>query len=110
MKRYNVMLVLSLMVISLMFVACGISKDNIAETVKVSLQQKLTEQAMFKGHGLNVKSINVIHKNGNEYKGLATVTKGSKKAQIILDITVDGEQVMWQIPAGGMAPLVKLIY
>ncbi|WGI31706.1 hypothetical protein [Mycolicibacterium aubagnense] len=51
---------------------------------------------------LHVKVIHVdlVNKAGNEYKGIATVTTGGKTRDVPIDVTADGDKVVWEAAPG----------
>lgn len=53
---------------------------------------------------LKVTNVDVVHSSGNDYRGIATVLtpKGSSH-DVLVDITADGETVLWSAPPGSFA-------
>lgn len=84
----------------LLFISCGNSTTEIAETVKFSLQETLSSDPDFKGYDLKVKSIDVMHKSGNSYQGFAYIDFKGKEHSIKIDILANGDDVMWEAPEG----------
>jgi hypothetical protein len=84
----------------LLFISCGNSTDEIAETVKYSLQETLVSDPDFKEYDLKVKSVDVMHQSGNSYKGFAYIDFKGKEHSIKIDILADGDDVMWEAPEG----------
>lgn len=78
----------------------GPSESDIAAQLKDSLQQELRtgQMAQFR---LQVVDVQVIHASGNQYKGVADVrTVRGALHQVALDVTTDGDRVLWQTSPG----------
>lgn len=60
-----------LFVLLLFFVTCSPSREEIAEKVKRSMQQKFDDS--YQKGALIVKSVKVLKKNENQYQGIAEV-------------------------------------
>lgn len=85
---------------------CGPSTDKLGETVKSGLQTKLdTEPALSRYH-MSVSAVSVMHSNGNEYKGIATVEYNGVSHDVPIEVTADGEKMMWKVDQGGFGFLV----
>jgi hypothetical protein len=80
--------------------ACEQSTQDISETVKTSMQEKFDSDSQFKQWHLTVKSVDVVHQNGNSYRGLAHVTYNGADHDVGVEITADGRNVLWQAPPG----------
>lgn len=96
----NQIKILTIQVLLLLFISCGNSTSEIAETVKYSLQETLDTDPDFKGYNLKVKSVDVMHQSGNSYKGFAYIDFKNKEHNIKIDILADGDDVMWEAPEG----------
>lgn len=44
-----------------------------------------------------ISSLNLIHKTGNQYEGLLDVTLDGEREKLVIDVTYDGKQFMWQV-------------
>ena len=44
-----------------------------------------------------IKSFGLIHKTGNQYEGVLEVTTYGMPERIVVDVTYDGKQFMWQV-------------
>lgn len=42
-----------------------------------------------------ISSFNLIHKTGNQYEGLLDVTLNEEREKLVIDVTYDGKQFMW---------------
>ncbi|HDR9026917.1 TPA: hypothetical protein QDB14_001087 [Burkholderia vietnamiensis] len=75
------------------------SKDEIAASVKSSLQQKLASGDLAEYH-MSVTKVDILHESGNRYKAMATIDLDGKAHQIGLTVVADGTQLAWEAPPG----------
>ena len=79
-------------------------QGDIAETVKQSMQESLSSDEIFQKYGLQVASVQVFHEGGSKYRGLADIyglaDDRRQVHQIVVQITVDGDELMWEAPPG----------
>jgi hypothetical protein len=47
--------------------------------------------------GVKVRSLQLVHRSGNQYNGLLEVSSGGQSAQLSVDVTYDGNSFMWRI-------------
>lgn len=76
---------------------CGLSRSDIEDNVAAELQNTLDNDANFKKHDLIVEYVRVFKKEGNSYKGIATVTFRGAKYQVPMDIVVDRREIIWEV-------------
>jgi TonB family protein len=81
-------------------VGCGMSKEEISRAVKTSMQSKFDTDPQFKSWHLTVTDVQVLSKGGNLYAGIARISHEDSPHDVAVDITVDGDQVMWKVPPG----------
>lgn len=98
MSRKSWLLVAALFVAAA--VGCGMSKEEISQAVKTSTQSKFDTDPQFKNWHLTVADVQVLSKGGNRYTGIARISYGDSPHDVAVDITVDGDQVMWKVPPG----------
>jgi maltose-binding protein MalE len=82
---------------------CSSKPDTelINESVQQSMQQELDTNPDFSTYDLHVVKVVVIKASGNQYEGLATVrTKSGAEHAVSVDVTTDGEQIMWKTEPG----------
>lgn len=94
---------LATVVLAGMVVGCGMSKDQISQTVKTSMQEKFDSDSQFKDLHLTVTEVRVLSKGGNLYGGIARIAYKGSSHDVAVDITVDGNNVMWQVAPGAFA-------
>ncbi len=86
--------------IAVFLVGCGMSKEQIAETTKVSMQQTFDTNAQLKEWQLKVTDVQVLKQGENRYQGIAKVVHDGTTHDVPVDITVDGSDVMWKTDQG----------
>ncbi|ANW64064.1 hypothetical protein BCA37_11065 [Mycobacterium sp. djl-10] len=65
------------------------------------MQETFDEDEDLKELGLRVVDVVAVHKSDNEFKGIATVHAGNGvERDVPIDITADGDNVLWNAPAG----------
>lgn len=75
--------------------------DQAADLVKSSMQRKLDTDPDLSPLHLKVVNVELVNKNGNEYKGIATVrTSKGATHEVPIDVTADGENVIWEAGPG----------
>ena len=99
-------LVLTLLLV-VMVAGCGLSKDDIAATVKTSMQQTFDSDPQFRDWHLRVTGVQVLRKGGNQYQGMAKITYEGTSHDVPVEITVDGRDVMWQTAPGAFLFVVQ---
>ena len=80
--------------------SCGLSKGQISEIVKTSMQEKFNSDYQFKDWNLTVIGVQIISKGGSQYQGIARITHEGTSHAIPVEITVDGNNVMWKSAPG----------
>ncbi|MGU3497729.1 DUF2510 domain-containing protein [Mycobacterium sp. C31M] len=74
----------------------------VAGEVERAMQRSLDDDPDLKG--LTVVEVLLVHKSGNEYKGIATVkTSDDTEHDVPVDVTADDENVLWETPPGAFA-------
>ncbi|WP_235009869.1 hypothetical protein [Mycobacterium sp. 3519A] len=71
--------------------------DQVAAEVQSSMQSKLADLSPLH---LKVIHVDLVYKAGNEYKGIATVTSRGKTHDVSIDVTADGDKVVWEAAPG----------
>lgn len=75
--------------------------EKAAADVKASMQRKFDTDPDLAKTGLTVTDVTLVHNNGNEYKGIATVrTRDGALHQVPVDVTADGANTLWETPPG----------
>lgn len=76
--------------------------EAVAREVKTAMQRTLDDDEDLKG--LTVVEVVLIHRSGNEYKGIATVkASDDTEHDVPVDVTADDENVLWESPPGAFA-------
>lgn len=90
-------IILCILFVVTIFTSCGISNEEISNTVKSSMQDKFDTDTQFKEYNLQVLDVIVIKQSDNIYKGIAKLSYESSSYDVPVDITVDSKNVLWQI-------------
>ena len=96
----KILQILAIMMIVAMISGCGPSTDDIGEVVKTSMQETFDSDSNLKKYNLNVDSIQVIKKGENVYKGLVSVMYKGSPHNVMVEILVDGDNIMWEASPG----------
>jgi hypothetical protein len=73
----------------------------VADEVKTSMQNKFDTDRQFSQYHLVVSKVNVMHKSGNEYEGLAVVhTPKNVDHNVAVHVIAEGNRIMWQSDPG----------
>jgi hypothetical protein len=83
----------------------GLSAGKISETVKNSMQQKFDSDSPFKEWRLTVTGVKVEKQSETQYKGTATLLHEGEAHDVPVDITVNGENINWQVKPGGFGAI-----
>ena len=94
-----VQIIASLMIVAVI-TGCGMSPEDIGETVKTSMQATLSADSNFKEHNLKVENVQVLKKGDNAYRGLASISYKGTSHDVPVEVTVDGKNVMWEVAPG----------
>jgi hypothetical protein len=75
--------------------------------VKTSMQRQFDTDARFAPYHLQVEKVDVVKQTGNQYEGLALIrsAKGIDH-NVEVQVTVDGENVLWKTAPGSFAFMV----
>jgi hypothetical protein len=73
------------------------SKEQLTEKVKSDMNVELQKRAVNAGLTLTIKSFDLLHKGGNEYTGILKTQEGETEYTYTVNVTTDGESVMWKI-------------
>lgn len=76
--------------------------DVVSKAVQSSMQKHLDSDPDLSG--LKVTKVRLVHKSGNEYKGIANVrTPGGVSHEVPVDVTADENNTLWETPPGAFA-------
>ncbi|MGY3887483.1 hypothetical protein [Aeromonas aquatica] len=100
--------ILSLLVVSLIMSGCGPSIDALSETVRNSMQQQFDTNEQFKSYGLKAEKVTLIHEQDKKYKGAASVVLNGKAHEVIISVTADGNNVIWEAPPGSFMFIAQI--
>lgn len=76
--------------------------ETISKAVQSSMQKDLDSDPDLSG--LKVTKVRLVHKSGNEYKGIATVrTPDGESHDVPVEVTADEDNTLWETPPGAFA-------
>ncbi|MBK7867192.1 MAG: hypothetical protein IPJ75_09485 [Ignavibacteriales bacterium] len=78
---------------ALLFTACSLSTEQLADEVK----KDMANNAEFKSRGVTVKEFTLVHKSGNDYEGLLVATESNGEFTYKVDVTYDGSKLTWKL-------------
>jgi hypothetical protein len=83
-------------------------KDQLSAQVKQSMQEKFNGDPQFSKYDIHVQKIMLIKESGNKYNGIATVVaKSGSSHEVMIDVTDDGQNLLWQSQPGAFMFLVQ---
>lgn len=84
-------------------------KEQLSSWVQTSIQHKMDEDSKFSSYGIRVNSVSLIKVSDNKYEGMVQVTtsRSSETHQVPIDVTADGDQMMWQAEPGAFLFLAQ---
>jgi hypothetical protein len=72
------------------------------------MQEKFDSDSTFSKYSLQVVKVQVVKSTGNQYQGIATVhTPTGTDREVSIQVTADGERIMWQAPPGSFLFLAQ---
>ncbi|MER1947620.1 hypothetical protein [Stutzerimonas stutzeri] len=87
-----------------------VSTDELSARVLTSMQETIDTDPDYSSYGLQFTELTVVKVQGNQYRGFATVFHEGKEHSVPVDITYDGEALMWNIEQGGLAFLAPAMF
>ena len=81
----------------LLLLGCRMASEDVASTVESSLQEELDTGTRFQEFDVEVDKVDVVHEEGNVYRGQAVLQYSGEEHRVPVDITVEGRNVMWRI-------------
>ena len=83
--------------------ACGPSPEQIAQRVQASMQESQDLRKL----GISVTRVPVMKESGNKYQGMATVQYKGLERQVSVQVTAEGESVMWRTDPGAFMFVIQ---
>lgn len=87
--------------------ACGPSSDDVGRTVQFSMQDWLASNPDLRQYKLKVTKVMAVKESGNKYQGIATIRFDGVERQVPVQITSDGEAVIWRTEPGAFLFVVQ---
>jgi hypothetical protein len=84
--------------VSLIAAGCGsASSEDLAKEVRAEIIKKFASDP--ETAGIKVGELALVHRGGNDYRGILEVTAEGESEQLSVEVTYDGETILWQIEA-----------
>lgn len=92
-----VILAATLIFIAGLSTACnsGASTEELASKVRADIEQKWASQPELTS--ARIKSFSLVHKGGQQYRGLLEADQDGESVTVAVDVTYDGNTFMWEI-------------
>ena len=87
-NRFLIVFVLSIIVF---LSACSASTEELANEVQASMESELA------GEGIEIKSFDLTHKGGNEYRGILQTSEPYGDFTYSVEVIYDGRTFSWEI-------------
>lgn len=98
--RSTLLVFLFCIALALTLSACGMSDQEIGFAVRDSMQKTFDSDTSLKQYKLVVGTVRVVKKSGSSYKGIANVDYDGTPHDVPIDVTADGQNVLWEAPPG----------
>jgi hypothetical protein len=84
--------------------AVKLSDKSIAQTVQAAMQHSFDTDPRYMNYHMQFGEVQIFHQQGNSYKGIADVTVqgGALHSKLFIDVTVDGDRVLWHAEPGSL--------
>jgi len=96
----------AIVLLTLALAACGQSAEQVGSSVLRSMQHKFTNDLELSKLRVAIAKVVVIKETGNSYQGIATVLHDGKEWQVPVQVTADGDNVLWRTEPGAFAFVV----
>lgn len=92
-----------------MLVGCSylVSTDEMEKDIKAQMQTEFNTSADFSEYHLKVLELTVVKQNNHQYRGLSKIKYQGKIYKVSVDILMDGNKYMWEIPAENFSFIQK---
>ncbi|BDY33138.1 hypothetical protein [Mycolicibacterium mageritense] len=84
--------------------------EQLSEWVEQSMREKLGSDTELAKYGIQVTSVDLIRVSDTKYEGMASVTTNNDRInprQVSINVTADGDRMMWQAAPGAFLFLVQ---
>jgi hypothetical protein len=86
-------------VIVIVFATYKPDPKEIADEVKPLILQEWQKKPELRG--ATIQNITLVHKGDNSYSGFVDAMFGDKPERLMLDVTYDGQTILWQLKVPG---------
>lgn len=82
--------------IAIVLAGCGgTSAEELAKEVHAEIAKKVASDPELEG--LQLGELTLVHRSGNEYRGILDVTDDGVQQQLSVSVTYDGSTLLWEI-------------
>lgn len=82
--------------LSLLASGCGgTSTEELAKSVRAEIAEKIKSDPDMSG--IEIGDLTLVHRSGNEYRGILEVTENGAEQQYSVSVTYDGSSLMWEL-------------
>ena len=82
---------------------CGPKPERVSEMVLASMQEKFRTDSQLSTLGIEVVRVQVVKEGDNRFQGIATVKHEGDSHQVPVQITAEGDNVIWRTDSGAFA-------
>lgn len=84
------------------------SSDELGYEVKASMQESFRSNPELSRYSLSITDLTVVKVEGNQYRGLASVSHEGEIHKLPVEITYDGDSFMWNTDGSNFGFLAEL--
>jgi hypothetical protein len=86
--------ILAILLILTLFTACRLSTNQLSDQVQMSMVETWQQEKIT---GIEIKSLILTHKSGNEYSGLLETLEDGETFKYSVEVVYDGQNFQWEI-------------
>jgi len=80
------------LMLALSLSACSPSTEDIAREVRANIEEYFSEDS-----GVEVREFNLVHKGGNEYRGILKTKEPAGEFTYSVEVIYDGNMFSWKV-------------
>jgi len=87
--------------------SCGISKDDLARSIKESFQDKMDTDSSYKKYQIKVQKVSLIKTGTSSYDGYVNILLGDEVHDVSISVTTNKSSYTWEIKPLAFSFLVQ---
>ena len=95
-----------ILVFSMALGACGLSKQQIQNELKMQFQQKMDSNPVYRNFDIRVTRVILIERSPRMYDGKVQIISGDNRYDIGVEVETDGRDILWQENIVDFLPLL----